>query len=202
MLPAAAWAEKEGTMTNSERRVSYLNKVVDAPGEALPDSEILLKFAKKMGFDNGFSYKSKAEIYNEHAQLTKGTNIDVSGLNYERLKKEGSMQWPVPDTDSKGTERVFTDYKFYTSNGRAKIFGIQAKNDSEEVSPVYPLILTTGRIRDQWHTMTKTGKVQKLNQHIDKPFLEINPKDASSRNIADNEVIEVFNERGLSLIHI
>ncbi len=196
VLPAAAWLEKDGTMTNSERRISYLNKVVDAPGEALPDAEIITRFAEKMGFGDAFNYKKSADIYLEHAHLTKGTSIDISGLNHERLKNEGSFQWPVPDSEHKGTARLFTDHQFYTPNKRAKIHAVPTENASEKVSPVYPLILTTGRIRDQWHTMTKTGKVQKLNQHISKPYLEINPADALSRSIKDNEPIEIFNERG------
>src|ERR1019366_4920743 len=95
VLPAAAWLEKDGTMTNSERRISYLNKVVDAPGEALPDAEIICRFADKMGFGDSFDYKKSEDIYLEHAQLTKGTSIDISGLSHERLKNEGSFQWPV-----------------------------------------------------------------------------------------------------------
>lgn len=196
VLPAAAWLEKDGTMTNSERRISYLNKAVDAPGEALPDAEILCRFAEKMGFGKAFNYKNSADIYQEHAELTKGTNIDISGLSHGRLKTEGTFQWPVPHSEHKGSKRLFEDHKFYTPNQRAKIHAVPTINESEKISPVYPLILTTGRIRDQWHTMTKTGKVQKLNQHIDKPYLEINPADAISRQIKDNEPIEIFNERG------
>lgn len=196
VLPAAAWLEKEGTMTNSERRISHLSKVIDAPGEAIPDSEIFCKFAEKMGWGESFNYANKSEIYDEHAQLTKNTNVDVSGLNYERLQKEGSIQWPVPNLTHKGTERLFSDHKFYTPNQRAQIHTVPTENKSEKLSPVYPLILTTGRIRDQWHTMTKTGKVEKLNKHISQPFLEINPQDAESRGIKDKDVLEVFNERG------
>src|SRR6185436_6532740 len=93
VLPAAAWAEKEGTMTNAERRISYLNKIVDAPGEALPDAEIICRFAKKMGY-HGFDYRNIAEIYAEHCKLTEGTNIDISGLSHEILKEKSSVQWP------------------------------------------------------------------------------------------------------------
>jgi ferredoxin-nitrate reductase len=196
VLPAAGWLEKDGTMTNSERRISLLNKAVDAPGEALPDVEILTRFAQKMGYGNAFNYKNASEVYLEHAQLTKGTNIDISGLSHERLKNEGSFQWPVPESNHKGTTRLFSDGKFYTPSKKAKINTVSGDNHSEKISPVYPLVLTTGRIRDQWHTMTKTGKVHKLNKHINKPYLEINPIDALSRGIKDNDPIEIFNERG------
>jgi ferredoxin-nitrate reductase len=196
ILPAAGHFEKEGTMTNSERRISYLHKINEPPGEALPDADILCRFAKTMGF-HGFDYKSNAEIYKEHCALTKGTRIDISGLNYERLKSEGTFQWPVPDENHSGTSRLFTDFSFYTSTGKARFFPLEnPQNLSEPVSPDFPLILTTGRIRDQWHTMTKTGKVNKLKQHIEKPFLEIHPEDAEARHIKDNDVVVIQSRRG------
>src|SRR5690606_9264963 len=176
VLPAAGWLEKEGTMTNSERRISYLNKGIDAPGEALPDVEILLRFARKMGF-HGFDYESVGEIFEEHCRLTKGTNIDISGLSYKKLKSDGTVQWPVTSDVPSGTPRLFTDHKFYRENQKAKIHGIDYEMLSEKPDQDFPLILTTGRIREQWHTRTKTGKVKKLNKHIDSPFIEINPAD-------------------------
>ncbi|MDO1446748.1 molybdopterin-dependent oxidoreductase [Rhodocytophaga aerolata] len=196
VLPAAAWAEKTGTMTNSERRVSYLNKIIDPPGEALPDVEILCRFAKKMGFGNSFNYEDVSQIYDEHAGLTKGTRIDVSGLSHARLKEKGTFQWPVPTSDSPGTPRLFTDHQFYTTNKRATIYTVPDENLSEPPTEDYPLILTTGRIRDQWHTMTKTGKVYKLKQHIDRPFLEIHPADAKVRNIAEGNPVVISNRYG------
>ncbi len=196
VLPAAAWAEKTGTMTNSERRISYLNKVVDAPGEALPDAEILWRFGQKMGFTEAFDYLDAAEVYAEHCQLTKGTRIDISGLSHARLQMQGTAQWPVPEEKPEGTPRLFTDHKFYTPNQRAKIHTVPDENQSEPTTPEFPLVLTTGRIRDQWHTMTKTGKVNKLNQHIDRPFLEINPLDAQSRGIAEGDPVVITNNRG------
>lgn len=196
ILPAAGHFEKDGTMTNSERRIGYLSKVIDAPGEALPDTEILCRFAKEMGF-KGFDFHSTAEIYDEYARLTKNTNIDISGLTHDRLREEGTMQWPVPHAAHKGTARLFEDHRFYTGSKKARFHPFENPgNTSEPVSGDFPLILTTGRIRDQWHTMTKTGKVNKLRQHIDKPFLEIHPHDALVRNIKDGDVVVVENNRG------
>jgi ferredoxin-nitrate reductase len=195
VLPAAGHFEKEGTMTNSERRISHLSKVIDAPGEALPDAEILCLFAKAMGF-HGFDYKTQSEIFDEHARLTKGTNIDISGLSYKRLIEEGTFQWPVNKVAHSGTPRLFSDKQFHTLSKKAKFYPIDPVNQSENVSGNLPLILTTGRIRDQWHTMTKTGKVNKLKQHIDKPFLEIHPHDALTRNIQEGDIITVKNGRG------
>lgn len=195
ILPAAGHFEKEGTMTNSERRIGYLNKLIDPPGEALPDWEILCRFAREMGF-HGFDFESASEVFREHTQLTKGTNIDISGLDYQKLKKH-SHQWPVKDSNSDGTSRLFTDHQFYTPSRKAKFITLnEPENLSEPLTKDFPLILTTGRIRDQWHTMTKTGKVNKLLQHINKPFLEINPADAHARNIRENDVVVVSNERG------
>ena len=196
VLPAASWIEKEGTMTNAERRISYLSKLVDAPGEALPDAEIICRFAKKMGFE-GFDFKDASEIYAEHCRLTEGTNIDISGLNYEILKEKKSVQWPYPKGEKGfGTQRLFADKKFYTPSTKAIIHAVPDANASEGVNKIFPLILTTGRIRDQWHTMSKTGKVNKLKQHVSESFLEIQAEDAEARGIKENDVVEVFNGRG------
>lgn len=204
VLPAASWAEKEGTMTNAERRISYLNKIINPPGEALPDTEIICRFAKMMGY-NGFEYKNFAEIFAEHAALTEGTNIDISGLSYDLLNKKPSVQWPytkamnlnpVHAENEGGTKRLFTDKKFFTPSQKAIIHSFRDENQSEKPGPDFPLILTTGRIRDQWHTMTKTGKVNKLKKHISNAYLEIHPQDALERNIRENELVEIFNSRG------
>ena len=196
VLPAASWAEKEGTMTNAGRYIAHLSKITDAPGEALPDAEIICRFAKKMGY-HGFDFKTFAEIFTEHAALTEGTNIDISGLNYAILKEKRSVQWPyTKQTGALGTARLFTDHLFFTASQKANIHSFSDENNSEALTPQYPLILTTGRIRDQWHTMSKTGRVNKLNQHIKESFLEINPADAAERNIKEGDLVEVINSRG------
>ncbi|NND35035.1 MAG: molybdopterin-dependent oxidoreductase, partial [Saprospiraceae bacterium] len=196
LLPAAGWLEKEGTMTNSDRRISHLTKVLDPPGEALPDAEILWKFAQRMGF-SGFDYNHVGEVYEEHCQLTKGTSIDVSGLSYERLINEGTFQWPVPYQDHPGTPRLFTDRQFYCKGGKAQFnTPREILSGTESTSSAFSLILTTGRIRDQWHTMTRTGKVNKLMSHSSMPFLEINPIDAMIRGIQDGDIAIINNNRG------
>jgi ferredoxin-nitrate reductase len=199
VLPAASWTEKEGTMTNAGRYISYLNKITDAPGEALPDAEIICRFAKKMGY-KGFDFKNFSEIYAEHAALTEGTNIDISGLSYEILKEKRAVQWPyrksIGNEGNFGTARLFEDHKFFTADKRANIHSFSDENNSEALTPEHPLVLTTGRIRDQWHTMSKTGKVNKLNQHISESYVEINPADAVKRKIKENDVVEIFNNRG------
>jgi len=196
ILPAATWAEKEGTMTNAERRITYLHKITDAPGEALPDASIICRFAQKMGY-HGFSYNSPSEIYEEHCRLTAGTRIDITGLNYDILREQRSVQWPYPQgTVNGGTARLFTDHRFYTPSSKAVIHSFEDENTSTPTTPEHPLILTTGRIRDQWHTMSKTGKVNKLKQHIANSFLEIHPEDARQRQISQDDMVEITNERG------
>lgn len=196
ILPAAAWAEKEGTMTNSERRISYLHKVLDPPGEALPDAEIICRFARKMGY-KGFDYKNAGEIYAEHAKLTARTRIDITKLNYDILKQQRSVQWPYKNKNAGlGTPRLFTDRNFYTPSQKAVISAVPDDFKSEKPDNDYPFILTTGRIRDQWHTMNKTGKVNKLNKHIPQSFIEIHPDDAFELDIKDGDITVVTSRRG------
>ncbi|OHX66043.1 nitrate reductase [Flammeovirga pacifica] len=199
ILPAAGWLEKEGTMTNSERRISHLERVIPSPGEALPDTEIFCRFAQKMGY-HGFDYQSTEDIFKEHAALTKGTNIDISEVTYDTLKRERSIQWPY--VNGKSQERLFTDHQFYTPNKRAQILTSGPQNESDVINEDLPLVLTTGRIRDQWHTMTRTGKVNKLNQHISLPFLEMHPHDAKSRNLNDGDTAVIQTTRGECRVNV
>ncbi len=202
VLPAAAWAEKEGTMTNSERRISHLSKVVDAPGEALPDVEIIWRFAQKMGYES-FNYTDVSEVYDEYVKMTEGTSIDITGLSYERLKTEGTFQWPVPAVGHPGTPRLFTDNKFYTDNGKAKFMLPKfTMPTSEEITDEHPLILTSGRIRDQWHTRTKTGKVNRLLTHIEDPYIEMNQVDAFVRGLKDGSIATITSKRGETQVKV
>ncbi len=196
ILPAAAWAEKEGTMTNSERRISYLDKILEPPGEALPDAEIICRFARKMGF-KGFDFENPAAIYAEHVRLTAKTNIDINGLSHETIRQNGSVQWPYKKKNkTPETPRLFTDKVFYTPSKKAIIHAVPDGLTSEMADNDYPFILTTGRIRDQWHTMSKTGKVNKLNQHFKDAFIEINPADAAALQLKDGDVTVVSSRRG------
>ncbi|WP_431125974.1 molybdopterin-dependent oxidoreductase [Flagellimonas flava] len=196
LLPAAGWLEKEGTMTNSERRISYLPQVIDPPGEALPDAEILWRFGQEMGYP-GFDYANTSEVYDEYCLMTKGTNIDISGLSYERLKTEGSFQWPVPHKTHKGTPRLFRDHEYFTANQKAHFNAPRNLfNQSEQTNFEYPLILNTGRVRDQWHTRTKTGKVKRLLTHIPTPYLEMNKVDAYLLGLKEDDIAVVKSRRG------
>ena len=195
VLPAAGWLEKEGTMTNSERRVALLPALVPAPGEALSDFEILRRFGEKMGYP-GFADLTVATAFAEHAALTAGTNLDVAGLSHERLRAEGTFQWPVPSSSHPGTARLFSDSVFHTVTGRARLSGVEAEANAEAPDEEYPLVLTTGRLRDQWHTMTRTGKVARLGLHAPEPFLEIHPADAEELGVREGANLTVTGRRG------
>ncbi len=195
-LPAAGWLEKCGTMTNSERRVSYLPKLVDAPGEALPDTRIWIRFAEKMGWKHAFSYANEEEIFDEHASLTRGTPVDMSGLSHARLESEGPIQWPCPYTEHPGTPRLFEDGVFRTPNRRARVHGVRPRANADATSEAFPFVLTSGRVREQWHTMTRTGKVRRLAQHLAEPFVELHRDDAHALGIRENDIVSIDNDRG------
>jgi ferredoxin-nitrate reductase len=199
ILPAAGWLEKTGTMTNSDRRIALLEKAVEPPGEALADAEILRRFACAMGWQETFDQASPAAVFAEHAALTAGTDLDIDGLTHAALKAHGPVQWPLvrePGAAPSGTRRLYTDHRFPTASGRAQLRPVSYEDRSEPLTADFPLRLTTGRIRDHWHTMTKTGQVKRLSSHIDSPFCEIHPQDAAARHIRDGDMLTVRNPRG------
>ncbi|HEX9453348.1 MAG TPA: molybdopterin-dependent oxidoreductase, partial [Candidatus Binatia bacterium] len=157
VLPAAQWSEKEGVMTNSERRVSYMPKLVEPPGEALPDWQILARFAVAMGFGEAFAYRSPSEIFAEFAALTKNRVCDCSAMSYRKLKA-GPLQWPYGKTKRRDAARLYQNGIFPTHDGRANLIAVEHAGPVEQPDNEYPLILTTGRSKYHWHTMTRTGK--------------------------------------------
>jgi len=198
LLPAAQWSEKEGVMTNSERRITYMPKLIDPPGEALPDWEIGARFAKELGLGEAFPYCSAGEVFEEFARCTKGRFNDYSGVSYARLK-EGPLQWPCPDPAHPGTERLYTDGKFQTEDGRARFIPVDHQEPHERPDDDYPITLTTGRLKNQWHTMTKTGKVESLLKSGREPFVEIHPQDAAKIGVQDGNFVEVTSRRGKAI---
>jgi len=200
LLPAAGFGEKEGTMTNSERRISYIAKAVNPPGESLPDWEILTRFAHKMGFAEFFPYEKAEDVFEEYKQLTRGRDMDITGITYQRLQTEGPIQWPCPAETHPGTPRLYTEGKFHTENGRARFIPVRFIPPAELPDSEFPLVLTTGRLRDQWHTMTKTGKIETLLLHDPVPMLEINPKDSLKLGVKDGDLVVVESRRGEATI--
>ncbi|MBI3252448.1 MAG: nitrate reductase [Candidatus Omnitrophica bacterium] len=197
LLPAAQWSERDGTVTNSERRVSYLEKIREPPGEAKPDWQIFCEFARRMGFEKEFSFESAEDIYEEYKKTTRGTGVDIGGVSYARLKKE-FIQWPCPDEHAGSTPRLYTDFRFPTSDGRARFQAREYAPPAEPTDEAYPFILTTGRVRDQWHTMTRTGKIDSLLKAEPYAFLELHRDDAEKLGIGENEMVEVHTRRGFA----
>jgi len=195
LLPAAQWVEREGTVTNSERRISLLEKTVQPPGEALADWEIISRFAALWGAGEHFPYQNAEEVYEEYKATTRGTRIDISAVTYDRLRKN-PIQWPYPSADTPPPPRLFLNHDFPTPDGKARFHAWEYTPPAESPDHDYPFILTTGRIRDQWHTMTRTGKIETLMRSEPSPFIEIHPEDAKTLAVKEGEMIEVISRRG------
>ena len=194
LLPAAGWAEKSGTMTNTERCVSRVRPSVPGPGESLPDWAIAAAVAQRMGFGAAFAWGSDAEIWEEHIATTRGRDCDMSGMTRTRLD-ESPLQWPCPDASHPGTARLYADGRFPTANERARFQVPSGARPIESTSAAAPFALTTARERDQWHTMTKTGAVPRLMLAAPEPRLEISPEDAESLGLASGDVARVTSAR-------
>jgi assimilatory nitrate reductase catalytic subunit len=210
VFPALAWGEKCGTVTNSERRISRQRNVLPQPGEAKEDWWIMSQVAKRLGFEQHFNYQSNADIFREHAALSGFENngkrdFDISGLanltdqEYDQLQP---VQWPVTAKKPQGTARLFTDNKFFTVNGKAQFIAITPRTPVNATNEEYPLILNTGRIRDQWHTMTRTARSTKLNGHIAEPFVDIHPVDAEKWSVKDHDLAKVQSQWGAVLARV
>jgi len=205
-LPAAAWGEKDGTVTNSERRISRQRSFLPVPGEARPDWLIICEVAKRMGFASAFDYASPAEIFAEHASLSSFENagtraFDIgawSGIAGERYEALAPFQWPRPKNGG-AAARLFADGRFFTDDRRARFVEVRAA-PSVAASSGFPLTLNTGRVRDHWHTMTRTGKSQRLSQHCAEPYVEIHPDDAARHHIGDADLVRVSTGLGAILV--
>jgi ferredoxin-nitrate reductase len=196
VLPAAQWSEREGTLTNSERRISLLEQVQEPPGEALPDWRIICRIAEALGYGEAFSYRCPEEIFAEYRALTHGRDLDITGISYARLRREPGIQWPCPDVASRGSERLYLDRRFPTASGRARFHIPRDEPAADPVTAEYPLVLLTGRVKDQWHTRTRTGKVAKLNKSEPRPFIEVHPDDAGLLRLRNGQRVRVTSRRG------
>jgi ferredoxin-nitrate reductase len=195
LLPAAQWGEKEWTSTNSERMVSYSPKLFDPPGVALPDWQILARFAQAMGF-KGFDYSSAADVWDEFRRLTTGRPCDLSGATSRRLRAERHLQWPCPAEDHPGSKRRYLDGPFPTANGRAVFLPRDHRQPRELPDHEFPFVLTTGRLYAHWHTLTRTAKCEKLVQREPGPFIEVHPDDATRLHVAEGGLVQVSSRRG------
>ncbi|MGJ8679283.1 nitrate reductase [Paraglaciecola sp.] len=198
-LPATGWSEKDGTVTNSERRISRQRGIIKASGQAKHDWQIICDVAKAMGFAQGFDFKHPKDIFAEYVGLTQADNqgtrdLDLSGLAglseqaYNRLKP---VQWPINQTAPEGTKRLFTDAKFYTATGKANFVKTVFTPPEQVTTDAYPFVLNSGRLRDQWHTMTRTGRAAELTSHISRPFLAVHPKDARALALQEHDLVNL-----------
>ncbi|MFZ5594883.1 MAG: molybdopterin-dependent oxidoreductase [Pseudomonadota bacterium] len=204
LLPATAWGEKDGTVTNSERRISRQRKFLTPPADAKPDWWIIAEAAKRMGFGEAFDYDSPAQIFREYAALSGAGNagsrdFDISGLallSDDEYQAMPPRQWPVNARHPQGTERMFGDGRFFTPSGRARFVAITPRLPGHATDVEYPLILNTGRVRDQWHTMTRTGKSPRLSAHVTEPYVELHPEDAAMVRVKEGGLARLSSHWG------
>jgi assimilatory nitrate reductase catalytic subunit len=201
LLPAATWGEKAGTVTNSERRITRVRAAVAPAGDAKPDwwiaNEVARRIANKLGRESHmFGFETTEAVFNEHRALTVGRDLDIGGISYALLDAAGPQQWPFPAGAAAGAPRRYTDGHFATADGRARFHATQYLPVADEVNARFPFRLTTGRLRDQWHGMSRTGRVAKLFSHAPEPALTMHPGDAARRGLAEGDLVHVKSRRG------
>ncbi|SDH91663.1 MULTISPECIES: nitrate reductase [Bradyrhizobium] len=209
LLPAQAWGEKSGTVTNSERRISRQRAFMDAPGEAKPDWWILGEVAKRLGFGAAFNFNSAADIFREHAALSAFENegerdFDIGGLKAlsdEAFDAMAPVQWPTR-LNAQPQARFFAEGGFFANDRKARFIAPEVPVLRTETTAARPLRLNTGRIRDQWHTMTRSGESPRLGQHLPEPFVEVHPDDALRHGVDDGGFARVTTDYGQCTLRV
>ncbi len=196
ILPAAQWCEKTGTFISSERRIELVEKLIEPPGEAKPDYEIIWLIARAMGFEKEFPYTSPEEVFEDWKGLTRGRLCDMNGVTYERLRGNVGPQLPCPDANHPGTMRLFTDMHFSRPDGRAALLFRDYIAPAEITDKEYSFILMTGRLECHFNTRTRTGRVPYLNNAAPDNIVNLHPEDATRLGINEGELIEVTSRRG------
>ncbi|MDP2230672.1 nitrate reductase [Methylotenera sp.] len=211
LLPASTWGEKEGSVTNSERRITHVNPAVQPPAEARHDWEIMVDFAQRLekrlatnrtlGLSKGatktlFPYTSAEQIFNEHRETTRGRDLDITGLSYALLDEQGPQQWPFITGDVTGKARLYADGMFQKPDGRAQFVNVTYKGTADKTDARHPLHLLTGRLRDQWHGMSRTGSVAQLFNHAEEAVIHMSADDMTRRSIKHGDIVKVSNKRG------
>lgn len=200
LLPASTWGEKEGTVTNSERCISRVRSAVEPAGESRHDWQIVVDFAQRLaqrlGKPDVLDYGSVEAVFNEHRASTIGRDLDIGGLSYALLESNGPQQWPLPEGATKGKQRLYSDAVFPTANGKAKFVNVKYTPVVEDINARYPLHLNSGRLRDQWHGMSRTGRVGRLFSHVEEPVLSMNAADMSRRGLSEGDLVQVSSRRG------
>ena len=204
LLPATTWGEKEGTVTNSERRITRVRAAVPPSGQAQHDWQIALALAERLGQHKAFklraqqmnfTYANPEAIWNEHRESTRGRDLDITGLSYAQLERQPE-QWPLPEGATTGAKRLYEDGKFPTANGKAKFVALDYVPVAEPCESRFPFSFNTGRLRDQWHGMTRTGTIAKLFGHVPEPSVQLHPQDMLSLNVKDGDLVHITSKRG------
>jgi assimilatory nitrate reductase catalytic subunit len=204
LLPAQAWGEKSGTVTNSERRISRQRAFLRSPGEVKPDWWIVAEVAKRLGFGAGFGFNSAADVFREHAALSAfenngGRDFDIGALKSlsdEAFDALAPVQWPTRIDSSQPQRRFFADGGFFTNDFKARFIAPEIPALRSVTTAARPLRLNTGRIRDQWHTMTRSGQSPRLGQHLPEPFVEVHPDDALKFGVIHDSFARVTTDYG------
>ncbi len=203
LLPATTWGEKEGTVTNSERRISRVRAAVPPPGQARHDWQIVVDLGRRLEKNLArspqqslFAYDTPEAIWNEHRASTRGRDLDITGLSYALLEHAGPQQWPYAEGAPQGQARLYEDGCFPTANGKAQFAAVVWQDVAEPRVSRYPFSLTTGRLRDQWHGMTRTGTLGRLFAHVPEPVLQMHAPDMQRHGIAEGELVFVSSKRG------
>ncbi len=208
LLPASAWGEKHGTVTNSERRITHVNGAVPPPGEARHDWAIVVDFARRLGRRLGvdgerlFPYVDAESIFNEHRESTRGRDLDITGLSYALLDAAGPQQWPYPEGASGGQVRLYGDGVFPTADGKARFVPVQHLKTADLPDAAHPVSLLSGRMRDHWHGMSRTGTVPRLFNLEDEPVLAMHPCDMRHRGLSSGDLAQVSNGRGFTVVRV
>ena len=200
VLPAAIWGEKEGTYTNSERRVSKANRAVDPPGEAKSDFDIFLALADTLGVRKELfpDWHTPADAFNEWKRVSAGRLCDYSGMTYETIEEHGGIQWPFPEgaANPQETRRLYIDGVFQTDDGKARLLPVAWEPFPEQPTSAFPFVLNTGRTVEHWHTRTKTANVPILERLSPNAWLEMNPRDARGLGLKAQDRVDVVSQRG------
>ena len=205
LLPALAWAEKDGTVTNSERCISRQRAVLPPPGEARADWRIICDVAGRMGFGDAFAYDGAEAIFREHVRLsalgTRRRDFHLGGLRDADYHRLSPIQWPVR-RPNQGTARLFGDGRFFHGDGKARLVPVRFRPPAAAAGGALPLILNTGRTRDQWHTMTRTGTSPRLASHRGEPWLAVHPLDAARFGLRDGGLARLFAPQGEAVLKV
>jgi assimilatory nitrate reductase catalytic subunit len=205
LLPAAAWGEKDGTVTNSERRLSRQRSFMPLPDEARPDWRIICDVARRMGFVEAFNFETPAAIFREHAALSAFENngdrlFDIGQLadiDDEAYEEFAPRQWPA-SREHAATSRLFADGRFPTPDGRARFVAVRQEATAPAIDAAFPIALNTGRLRDQWHTMTRTGNVPRLMANAPEPTVDLHPADAAANKLKDGDLAHLSTRHGFA----